>query len=309
MQTATLDVNEVVTNLAKMLQRILGEDIQLRLDLHGKPLWILADAGMIDQVLMNLSVNSRDAMPEGGRLTVATGEQLVTAEVAARFPHAQAGRYCFLSITDSGSGIAPDILPKIFEPFFTTKEIGKGTGLGLATVYGIVDQHKGWVDVATDVGHGTTFRVFLPMMASEDGTAGQAKARPRPMGGSEVILLVEDDVEVRKVTRMILERYGYQVVEAGHGRDAMAMVERMGGRIDLLLTDMVLPEGMHGRQVANAIRALIPRLKVIFVSGYSPELAGRPLVLQTGESFVSKPFESEALLTTVRECLDADRAV
>jgi CheY-like chemotaxis protein len=263
---------------------------------------------MIDQVLMNLSVNARDAMPEGGRLTVATGENLLTRESSKSNPRARAGTYCCLSITDSGSGIAPEVLPKIFEPFFTTKAPGKGTGLGLATVYGIVEQHKGWVEVSSVVGQGTTFRIFLPMMAGAESEATQVKARPRPLGGSESILLVEDDAEVRKVTRMILERYGYQVVEAGHGRDAMAVVDRMGGRIDLLITDMVLPEGMHGLQVAKAIRGLLPKLKVIFISGYSSDLAGRPLVLQPGEAFVQKPFESEALLTTVRQCLDADRA-
>jgi PAS domain S-box-containing protein len=306
MQTTTLDVNEVVTNLAKMLRRILGEDVQLRIDLHGKPLWIHADAGMIEQVLMNLSVNARDAMPQGGRLTVATGERSVGTEASERNPHAQAGNYCCLTISDSGCGIAPDVLPKIFEPFFTTKEPGKGTGLGLATVYGIVEQHKGWVEVSSDVGQGTSFRIFLPMSAGEAAKADQAKTRSWPHGGGETILLVEDDAEVRRVTRMIVERNGYRVVEASHGREAVAALPKMGARIDLLLTDMVLPEGMHGREVANAVRAVIPKLKVIFISGYSSELAGRSLVLQPGEAFVQKPFDAEALLTAIRRCLDAD---
>jgi PAS domain S-box-containing protein len=303
MQTVTLDVNGVVTNLAKMLQRILGEDIHLRIDLHGKPLWIRGDVGMIDQVLMNLSVNARDAMPNGGRLTVATGQALLDHDLPERNPRARAGRYCCLTISDDGCGIAADVLPRIFEPFFTTKEPGKGTGLGLATVYGIVEQHKGWIEIATEVGRGSTFSIFLPMTAVEESKP-EAAIPARPRGGSETILLVEDDAEVRKVTQTMLERYGYRVVTAGHGPDAMAALERLGNRVDLLLTDMVLPEGMHGRDVANAIRRVVSTVKVMFISGYSPELAGRPLRLQSGEAFLQKPFELDALLTTVRQCLD-----
>jgi two-component system cell cycle sensor histidine kinase/response regulator CckA len=277
MQAITLDLNEVITNLAKMLQRILGEDIQLRIDLHGKPLWIHADAGMIDQVLMNLSVNARDAMPKGGRLTVATGEERLDASAAERNPHAQSGNYCRLSISDDGSGISPEVLPRIFEPFFTTKEPGKGTGLGLATVYGIVEQHKGWIEVSTEVGHGTTFRIFLPMISGSLRVA-EVSSKASPSGGSETILLVEDDPDVRKMTRTILERYGYRVVEAAYGREAIAELRKLGNRIDLLVTDMLLPEGMNGREVASAVRCLVPDLKVVFMSGYSPDLAGVPLV-------------------------------
>jgi len=304
MQAVTLDVNEVVTNLAKMLQRILGEDIHLRIDLHGRPLWIHADVGMLDQVLMNLSVNARDAMPKGGRLTVATGEAQVDKDAPERHPRAQAESYCCLSISDDGCGIPPQVLPKIFDPFFTTKEPGKGTGLGLATVYGIVEQHRGWIEVSTDVGRGTTFRIFLPMLGVAAGKP-EAPSRARPRGGSETILLVEDDPEVRRVTQAILARYGYRVIPAGHGPEAMAMLESLNNRLDLLLTDMVLPEGMHGSEVASTIRGVVPNVKVVFMSGYSPELAGRPLTLQSGEAFLQKPFEFEALLATVRQCLDS----
>jgi two-component system, cell cycle sensor histidine kinase and response regulator CckA len=303
MQATVLDVNEVVTNLAKMLQRILGEDVQLRIELHGRPLWIRADAGMIDQVLMNLSVNARDAMPNGGRLTVTTGEEVFHREVPERSPRALAGSYCRLVISDDGCGIAPDALPKIFEPFFTTKEPGKGTGLGLATVYGIVEQHKGWIEVSTQVGRGTEFRIFLPTIPA-DSPRVEVAPRTRPRGGNETILLVEDDPEVRKITQTILVRYGYHVLSAGNGPEAMSALEGAGRRIDLLLTDMVLPEGMHGLDVASAIRGAVPSVKIIFISGYSPELAGRALDLRPGEAFLQKPFELDGLLTLVRRCLD-----
>jgi two-component system cell cycle sensor histidine kinase/response regulator CckA len=302
MQPRILDLNEVVTNLAKMLRRILGEDIQLRLDLHGKPLWTNADAGMLDQVLMNLSVNARDAMPSGGRLTVATGEKFVDAETS---PTATAGRYVWLSAHDDGCGIPPNILPHIFEPFFTTKEPGKGTGLGLATVFGIVKQHKGWIEVHSEVGQGATFQILLPRSEAEADNAEHGKAKPKPRGGSETILLVEDDVNVRRVARTILERYGYRVLEAIHGKQALAIGEQMGKQIDLLLTDMVLPEGMNGQEIAMQLRSLLPGLKVVFMSGYSPELAGRPLRLQSGEGFIQKPFESEVVLKTIRQCLES----
>lgn len=308
MQEVALDLNEVVTNLAKMLRRILGEDIQLRIDLHGKPLWIRADAGMIDQVLMNLSVNARDAMPSGGRLTVATDAcpvDVIPPQGHARAPEV---RYCRLIISDSGCGIAPDVLPKIFEPFFTTKAPGKGTGLGLATVYGIVEQHKGWLEVASEVGRGSTFQVFLPLMAGEAGKSAEGTAPARMAGAGQTILLVEDDVEVRRSTRTVLERHGYVVLEAGHGREALAVVDRVSRRIDLLLTDMVLPEGMNGRDVANAVRGLIPRLKVVFMSGYSPDLAGRSLGLEPGEAFVQKPFAFDVLLATLGRSLPGKQA-
>jgi PAS domain S-box-containing protein len=304
MQPVTSDVNEVVTNLAKMLQRILGEDIQLRIELHGRPLWIRADVGMIDQVLMNLSVNARDAMPNGGRLTVATEEEVFRRDVPERSPRALAGTYCRLSISDDGCGIPADVLPKIFEPFFTTKDPGKGTGLGLATVYGIVEQHKGWIEVSTEVGRGTTFRILLPTIPAEAHQA-PASGRTKPRGGSETILLVEDDPEVRKITQSILARYGYRVFPASHGKEAMSVLAGLGNRIDLLLTDMVLPEGMHGLEVASAVRGVIPTVKIIFISGYSPELAGRPLKLQPGEAFLQKPFELDGLLTMVRQCLES----
>jgi CheY-like chemotaxis protein len=302
-QPARLDLNEVVTNLAKMLQRILGEDVHLRIELHSRPLWIFADAGMVEQVLMNLSVNARDAMPGGGLLTVTTAERMVDGRASERNPHARAGQYCCVSVSDTGCGIPDDILGKIFEPFFTTKEPGKGTGLGLSTAYGIAQQHDGWVDVVSEVGRGTTFEVFLPMNDTAVEEARPAPGVGKPRGAGQSILLVEDDEDMRRVTRSILVRYGYRVIEACHGHDAIAAFERCGGEIDLLLTDMVLPKGMHGREVALVIRARRPGLRVVFISGYSPELAAGMLALGPGEAFVPKPFQSEELLTAIRQCL------
>jgi two-component system, cell cycle sensor histidine kinase and response regulator CckA len=305
MQSRILDLNEVVTNLAKMLRRILGEDVLLRLDLHSRPLWIDADAGMLDQVLMNLSVNARDAMPSGGRLTVTTGERTINGESVRENPTLSPGRYACLSVHDDGAGIAPDVLPHIFEPFFTTKAPGKGTGLGLATVFGIVKQHKGWVDVQSAVGQGTTFQILLPGDDTQRADGEEVTVKTKARGGGETILVVEDDSRVSKVVRTILERYGYRVFEARHGKQALAVAQQVGERLDLLLTDMVLPEGMDGREIASQLRSLLPGLKVVFMSGYSPELAGRPLALHSEDCFIQKPFESAAVLAMIRRCLES----
>lgn len=304
MQPRIVDLNEAVTNLAKMLRRILGEQIQLRLDLHAKPLWVSADAGMLDQVIMNLSVNARDAMPQGGRLTVATGETPRNEHSVHPLPPSAPNGYVWLSVADDGCGIPPDVLPHIFEPFFTTKEAGRGTGLGLATVFGIVKQHNGWVDVHSEPGQGTTFQILLP--ASEAGgiDTERVKAKVTPPGGSETILLVEDDLNVARAVRHILRRYGYGVLEATDGRQALAIAQQLETELQLLLTDMVLPGGMDGHAIAARLRTTLPNLKVVYMSGYSPELAGRPLQLGRGEGFIQKPFEAETVLATIRRCLD-----
>ncbi len=304
MQPRILDVNEVVTNLAKMLRRILGEDIQLRLDLHSKPLLTNADAGMIEQVLMNLSVNARDAMPSGGRLTVATGARSVDASTGDEDHEVTPGRYVWFCVHDDGEGISPDVLPHIFEPFFTTKEPGKGTGLGLATVFGIIRQHGGWVDVRSEVGQGTTFHIFLPASHVEGTQADEGSPKPKPRGGSETILLVEDEPSVSRVVRSILERHGYRVLDATHGKPALEIGRQGTTHIDLLLTDMVLPGGMNGLEIATELRALMPALRVVFMTGYSPELAGHSLELQAGDGFIQKPFRPDTVLSAVRQALD-----
>ncbi|HZZ58197.1 MAG TPA: PAS domain-containing protein, partial [Opitutaceae bacterium] len=296
MQPRLLDINEAVTNLATMLQRILGEDVSLQLNLYSRPLLVRADAGMLDQVLLNLVVNARDAMPDGGRLFIQTTERTDPAP-----------RQVCLRVTDTGCGIPPAIQARIFDPFFTTKEPGKGTGLGLATVFGIVQQHGGSISVESDVGRGATFQILLPAAEAPAAAAPNA-ARPQPRGGSETILLVEDERDVRLLTRTVLERYGYRVLEATHGLDALRVWELHPAPIDLLLTDIVMPGGMSGREVATRLQERCPGLPVIFTSGYSAEIAGRELTLQPGHRFLQKPTAPAELLEAVRECLDSAAA-
>jgi len=304
MQSSVLDLNEVVTNLAKMLQRIIGEDVRLQLDLHTTPLMTRADAGMIEQVLMNLAVNARDAMPGGGRLRIETTEKTVTENLAGLYPDAVPGRYVSFSVSDTGGGIPPEILPRIFEPFFTTKEAGKGTGLGLATVFGIVKQHQGWIKLDNEPGRGVTFRIFLPASTVTEAEAAQIEVKPKPRGGSETILLVEDEPRVRKAISTILERNGYTVVAAANAIQALHLWQSHRYEVALLLTDMVMPGGTNGHELAQQLQAAESSLKVIYITGYSAEIAGRELELHNGENFVQKPFKTEHLLETIRRSLD-----
>ncbi len=305
MQSHQLDLNEIVTGLAKMLQRIIGEDVRLQLNLHSRPLFTRADAGMLDQVLMNLVVNARDAMPGGGQLFIETSEKIFSAAEAAAIPDAVPGRYVCLRVTDTGCGVAPEHLSRIFEPFFTTKESGKGTGLGLATVFGIIKQHNGALTVESEVGKGTTFRLFLRAEEATAQSRAEAAVKHRPRGGTEVVLLVEDEPSVRMLTRVVLERAGYQVVEATNGVEALRIWERATAKIQLLLTDVVMPEGIGGRELAARLREKTPGLRVIFTSGYSADVAGREFPLDEGENFIQKPASPDLLLETVRRSLDS----
>ena len=305
MRSRVLDLNEVVMDLAKMLQRVIREDVRLQLHLHPTPLMTHADAGMLDQVLMNLAVNARDAMTKGGRLRIETSEAVVDASEAHLNPEAAPGRYVCLSVSDTGGGIPPEILPRIFEPFFTTKEAGKGTGLGLATVFGIVKQHQGWIKLDNSPGQGVTFHIFLPASTAATADPAQAEAQPKPRGGAETILLVEDELAVRKPTRRILERHGYKVLEAVDGLEALKLWEEHRSTVALLLTDLVMPGGLGGHELGRRLEAERPGLKVVFASGYSADIAGRDLQLQPGEAFIQKPFATDHLLETIRRCLDA----
>jgi PAS domain S-box-containing protein len=304
LQPRRLDVNEVVTRLARMLQRIIGEDVQLQLRLHTTPLFIHADPGMMEQVLMNLAVNARDAMPGGGLLLIETAHLALDAPAARLIPEAGPGHYACFRVSDTGEGIPPEVLPRIFEPFFTTKEIGKGTGLGLATVFGIVKQHQGWIKVDTGLGKGTTFRIFLPVCPAETMETVPAAARPASPNGTETILLVEDESPVRGVLCEVLERHGYRVLAAADGGEALKLWSEQGAAVALLLTDLVMPGAMGGQELARRLLAEQPRLKVIYTSGYSVETAGRELHLRPGERFIQKPYNPEALLQTIRESLD-----
>jgi PAS domain S-box-containing protein len=304
LQPRDLDLNDVVTNLAKMLQRIIREDVRLQIHLHPAPLITHADAGMLDQVLMNLAVNARDAMPNGGHVLIETTEKTFDATAPRIHPDAAPGRYVSLVVTDTGTGMTPEVMSRIFEPFFTTKEPGKGTGLGLATVFGIVKQHRGWVSVESEPAKGARFQVYFPASESRAVTRTNT-ARSTFHKGTETILLVEDDDPIRRMTRRLLERQGYTVIEAPNGVEALALWKQHRDRIALLLTDLVMPAGMTGQQLARALQRDKPNLKIVFTSGYSTEIAGGEIHLRNGENFLQKPSSPAILLETLRKTLDA----
>ena len=302
MQPRDLDLNDALAGTAKMLQRLIGEDVQLRLNLHPRVLLTHADPGMLDQVLMNLVLNARDAMPDGGTLLVETSETTLDAANAGGTSDLAPGRYVCLKVSDTGSGIAPEHLLRIFEPFFTTKEPGKGTGLGLATVFGIVRQHGGSISVDSTLGRGTTFRILLPAIAQ--AAPAQAAARSTLPRGTETVLLVEDEAIVCEAITTTLQRAGYRVLQAGDGPEAIKVWEQHRDEIRLLLTDIVMPQGMNGRELAARLRTSDPALRVIFMSGYSADMAGRELTLHAGQDFIQKPYSSQQLLEAVRNALD-----
>jgi nitrogen-specific signal transduction histidine kinase/ActR/RegA family two-component response regulator len=306
MQSKPLDLNEVIGNFTKMLQRIIGEDILLQCSYAPNLPLVRADVGMLEQVLVNLVVNARDAMPKGGRLLISTESVSFDAEHAKAHPQTRAGRFLLLAVSDTGTGIAPGHLGHIFEPFFTTKEVGKGTGLGLATVYGIVTQHEGWVEVSSELGAGATFRIFLPATEATAPAPPPAPSRAKPVGGSETLLLVEDDEAVRSLTRRLLESFGYRIIEAGSGPQALEITRDGSGEIDLLLTDVIMPEGINGRELAERLVARRPELKVIFMSGYSGDAAakGTSFLQRHDTRFLQKPCHWQDLLQAIRQALD-----
>lgn len=306
MQTQPLNLADVALNLTRMLKRIIGEDIDLQLRHAGRPPFVQADAGMIEQVLVNLVVNAQDAMPHGGQLVISTESICFARADTQVHPEARAGEFICLSVTDAGTGIAPEHLPHIFEPFYTTKDVGKGTGLGLATVYGIVKQHSGWIEVSSQPGSGSTFSIFLPAIPPPASTAATLQIESDLHDGTETILLVEDDAPVRLITRRVLESHGYRICEARSGQEAL---ELWGGRkeeIALLLSDIVLPGGITGRELAEQLLAQRPALKVIFVSGYTADVIGKDtdFFRRSGSQLLHKPCSSRALVEAVRRCLD-----
>jgi two-component system cell cycle sensor histidine kinase/response regulator CckA len=267
---------------------------------------VRADPGQVEQVFLNLAVNARDAMPRGGRLEMRTRNVTLTAADAAPYPYPVVpGDYAEVTVTDDGVGIPPALLPQLFEPFVTTKEVGKGTGLGLSTVYGIVKQSGGYVWVESTPGAGTAFRVLLPRAApAEDAKPAPA---PEPAGGvtdgaSATILLVEDEPPVRTLARRILQRQGYTILEAASAAEALALVERSAGTVDLILTDVVMPGG-SGREMAERVRALRPSARTLFMSGYADDELARHGVLEPGVNLLEKPFSPDALVARVRQVL------
>jgi PAS domain S-box-containing protein len=297
-----LDLNATIRESTPMLQRLIGEDISLRTHLEGSSGQILADADQIHQVIMNLAVNARDAMPGGGTLDIATRNVEIDVATGASMHHdATPGRYVLLTVTDNGQGMEEAIRRQIFEPFFTTKELGKGTGLGLATVYGIVRQSGGWIDVQSEVDVGTSFKVYLPRTGGSPGPE-QVEMFAAAEGGSETILVVEDQDVVRTFAVTALRRFGYNVLEASDGTEALAVAARHPGKLHLLVTDVVMP-GMNGKQLSERLTELNPTLEVIFVSGYTADVIADRGVLDPSVAFLHKPFSPEELATKVRSVL------
>jgi signal transduction histidine kinase/ActR/RegA family two-component response regulator/HAMP domain-containing protein len=305
MQLKSLDLQEVVGNMSKMLQRLLGETITLEFLPATENSFVQGDSGMIEQVVMNLSVNARDAMPRGGRLTVGVETVDIDAAFVETHPQAHEGPFVRLRVADTGIGMDTPTMSHIFEPFFTTKDVGQGTGLGLATVYGIVKQHEGWVEVNSEPGKGSTFDVYLPASDAVPGVPKAAAAATGPVaGGTETILIVEDEPILRSMARDILEECGYHILEASSGKEALDVWNRQANEIDLLLTDMVMPEGLSGMELAKQLLATRPRLKVVFTSGYTANEVNQEMLAQTRASFLSKPYTHTELAKAVRDCLD-----
>jgi len=301
-----LDVNALLTNLEKLLRRLIGEHIELRTALAPNVGAVQADPGQLEQVIVNLAVNARDAMPQGGQLTIETANaELDEAYAAEHFP-ARPGSYVLLAVTDTGTGMDAQTKSHIFEPFFTTKEKGKGTGLGLATVYGIVKQSDGYIWVYSEPGHGTSFKIYLPRVAEAPGPARPGFELSASVRGSETVFVVEDDEMVRALIRRMLETRGYTVLLAPHGDEALQLLERHPGRVDLLMTDVVMP-GMSGRDLADRVAERRPGIKVLYLSGYTDDAIVRHGVLEPGIAFLQKPFSADALARKVREVLDSPR--
>jgi nitrogen fixation negative regulator NifL len=306
LQRRPVDLNEVVANLTRMLRRIIGEDISIELGYALEKLPVLADVGMMEQVLLNLAVNARDAMPDGGLLTITT-ECLSMPTARLRPPGPASGTdFARLSVRDTGCGIPAESVPRIFDPFFTTKGVGKGTGLGLATVHSIVQQHQGWIEVQSRVNAGTVFHIYLPLQIASAPPEASAPAPTPVRGGSETILLVEDEHAVRLLARQILEYFGYRVFEADSGPSALPLWQQHRNQIDLLLTDMVMPGGLGGRQLAERLRQDKGSLKVVFSSGYSQEALEANLTASQNARFLQKPYSPQTLARTIRACLDGE---
>jgi PAS domain S-box-containing protein len=297
-----LDLNAAIRESAPMLQRLIGEDIELHTRLEESLGMVMADPDQIHQVLMNLAVNARDAMPDGGKLDIVTANADAGEEGgAATHPDALPGRYVLMSVSDTGSGMDAAIRQHIFEPFFTTKEAGKGTGLGLSTVYGIVRQSGGWIDVRSAVGAGSSFQIYLPRLDGCPAPERIAIGAPAD-GGNETILVVEDQTAVRSFTKAVLKRYGYRVIEASSGEEATAAAERHAGQIHLLLTDVVLP-GVNGKDLSEQLSAVRGDMKVLFMSGYTADVIAHHGVLNRGVAFLQKPFTPDELAEKVRSVL------
>jgi PAS domain S-box-containing protein len=304
-QPKVLDLNTHVRRMNRMLRRLIGEDIRLETALRAQPARVRADPGQLEQVVLNIVVNARDAMPDGGRLSIETANAELDADSAILRRGLSPGTYVVLAIGDTGEGMPADVQRHLFEPFFTTKPKGKGTGLGLSTVYGIVKQSGGEVLVDSEVGRGSTFRIYFPLIAEAARHAEPRVVEAKPRRGTETILLVEDEADVRRLTGEMLSRQGYSVLQAASGGEALRLWREHRASIDLVLTDVIMPE-MSGRELADQLKSARADIRVMYMSGYTDDVIARHGVLDAGSAFVQKPFTPEALARKVRAVLDGE---
>jgi PAS domain S-box-containing protein len=303
MSPKTINLNEVVTNVVKLLSRIIGEDIELITVLTETPLNIFADRGQVEQVLMNLAANARDAMPDGGKLTIETKIEDIDEGFIQSHGYGTAGEFIVISVSDTGKGMDAETSYRIFEPFFTTKEVGQGTGLGLSIVYGVVKQHNGYINVSSKAGHGTTFNIYLPRVYEEGVDDVDKPESDYPLKGNETLLVAEDDPSIREFAQLILRKYGYKVILAQDGADAVEKFKANIDKIDIIILDMIMP-GKSGREAYEEIRKVRSDVKVLFMSGYSPDLLQNKGFLDTGEEVLIKPVLPLELIRKIRAALD-----
>jgi CheY-like chemotaxis protein/two-component sensor histidine kinase len=296
-------MNAVIERVQKLLHRIIGEDIELTTALTEDDTTVLADAGQLDQVLINLATNARDAMPDGGHLTVTTMRTPMGEDYIRSHGYGKAGKYVLISLTDTGEGMDAKTQERVFEPFFTTKEVGKGTGLGLAIVYGIVKQHNGYINVYSEPRRGTTFKIYLPTFKAAAKPIQPAGPPAPPKRGTETVLLAEDDTTIRNLARAVLEGSGYTVIEAADGQEAIDKLRLYQDRIQLLIVDVVMPK-KNGKEVYEEAQRIKPGLKALFASGYPADIIQKKGILEEGIKFVSKPIAPVDLLRKIREVLD-----
>jgi len=304
MEFKALDLNEMIRGFHSLLRRTVREDIDIRFTPAPSNPVIRGDRGQLEQVIMNLVVNAQDAMPEGGALLIEASEVELDEDYAGLRPGVTPGQYCLLAVSDTGTGMDPATREKIFEPFFTTKERGKGTGLGLATAYGIIKQHEGNIWAYSHPGQGTTFKVYLPLADLPATERTEKKQEAQVLRGTETVMVVEDEAAVRSLAAKVLERNGYSVMVAEDGPACLEFLSQHDGPLDLLLTDVVLP-GMNGRELHERLKERFPGIKALYMSGYSKDIITHRGVLDQGIPFIQKPFSVEALTIRVKEVLDA----
>ncbi|MCK5231062.1 MAG: response regulator, partial [Desulfobulbaceae bacterium] len=297
-------LHEIIQGIKKLLMRLIGEDIEIKTDLCDKNLTIMADSGHIEQVLMNLGANARDAMPDGGTLTITIDRVELDNGFMKMHGYKEAsGLYGLITVSDTGEGMDEETRKKIFEPFFTTKELGRGTGLGLSIIYGIVRQHNGFIDVYSEPGKGTTFKIYLPVIRSAVKKVEQ-ETLPTPKGGTETLLVAEDEESLRELMRIILERSGYKVIEAADGEEAVMKFKQNKETIKLLILDVIMPK-KDGKTAYEEIKRIKPDIKTIFASGYGTDIIDKKEIIKTGIEFIQKPIDSTEFIRKVREVLDS----